>query len=44
LKACGFVLEMTEMEVAGGEDDMEETEEEHSVVGLDFCGTTTGIE
>jgi hypothetical protein len=29
LKACGFVLEMDGMEAAGGEDDMEETEEEH---------------
>jgi hypothetical protein len=34
---------MDGMEAAGGEDDMEEMEEEHSVVGLDFCGTTTGI-
>jgi hypothetical protein len=33
LKTCGFVLEMAEM---GGEGDMEETEEEHSVVELDF--------
>jgi hypothetical protein len=31
-----------ETAVAVGEDDMEEMEEEHSVVGLDFCGTATG--
>jgi len=43
LKPCGFGLEMAEIVVAGGEDDMEEMEEEHSVVGLDFCGTATGI-
>lgn len=43
LKACGLELEMAETAVAGGEDDMEEMEEEHSVVGLDFCGTATGI-
>lgn len=41
MKACGFELEMAETVVAGGEDDMEEMEEEHSVVGLDFCGTGT---
>jgi hypothetical protein len=40
LKAGDLELEMA---VAVGEDDMEETEEEHSVVGLDFCGTTAGI-
>ena len=31
-----------ETAVAVGEDDMEVMEEEHSVVGLDFCGTATG--
>ena len=34
-------VETAETAVAVGEDDMEETEEEHSVVGLDFCGTAT---
>lgn len=35
-------VEMAEAAVAVGEDDMEEMEEEQSVVGLDFCGTATG--
>lgn len=43
MKACGFEQETAEMAVAGGEDDMDEMEEEHSVVGLDFCGTAAGI-
>lgn len=34
LKACGLGQETA---VAGGEGDIDEREEEHSVVGLDFC-------
>lgn len=38
LKACGLGQETAaETAVAGGEGDMDEREEEHSVVGLDFC-------